>query len=185
MIGFCRKRILISLKLVTAEAVARRCSVKKVFLQISQNLQENTFARVSFLIKLQTSACNFIKKETLVQVFYCEFYKISQNNFSHRTPPVAASVTAYLYAIYDKPTYWYSMMLKNYLATTALNDKYTCKALNEQFKQIIKEGSSNISYNRMRSHNCFICDSSVSIQNVDLNFHEISHANLPYREKRL
>ena len=170
---------------MTAEAVARRCSVKKVFLQISQNLQENTRARVSFLIKLQTSACNFIKKETLVQVFYCEFYKISQNNFSHRTPPVATSVTAYLYAIYDKLTYWYLTMLKHYLAITALSDKYTCKTLNEKFKQIIKEGTSNISYNRMRGHNCFICDSSVSIQNVDLNFHEISHANLPYREKHL
>ena len=34
-------------------AVAQRCSVKKVFLQISQNSQENTSARVSFLIKLQ------------------------------------------------------------------------------------------------------------------------------------
>ena len=31
----------------------RRCSVKKVFLEISQNSQENTCARVSFLIKLQ------------------------------------------------------------------------------------------------------------------------------------
>ena len=30
----------------------RRCSTKKVFLQISQNLQENTCAKVSFLIKL-------------------------------------------------------------------------------------------------------------------------------------
>ena len=29
-----------------------RCSVKKVFLEISQNLQENTCGRVSFLIKL-------------------------------------------------------------------------------------------------------------------------------------
>ena len=34
-----------------AEAVARRCSVKKVF----ENSQENTFARVSFLIQLQAS----------------------------------------------------------------------------------------------------------------------------------
>ena len=31
-----------------AEAVAQRRSVKKVFLEISQNSQENTFARVSF-----------------------------------------------------------------------------------------------------------------------------------------
>ena len=38
---------------VFSEAVVRRCSVKKVFLEISQNSQENTCARVSFLIKLQ------------------------------------------------------------------------------------------------------------------------------------
>ena len=37
----------------STEAVAQRCSVKKVFLEISQNSQENTCARVSFLIKLQ------------------------------------------------------------------------------------------------------------------------------------
>ena len=30
------------------EAVVQRCSVKKVFLEISQNSQENTCARVSF-----------------------------------------------------------------------------------------------------------------------------------------
>ena len=35
------------------EAVARRCSVKKVFLEISQYSQENTCAKISFLIKLQ------------------------------------------------------------------------------------------------------------------------------------
>ena len=35
------------------EAVTRRCSVKKAFLEISQNSQENTRARNSFLIKLQ------------------------------------------------------------------------------------------------------------------------------------
>ena len=36
-----------------SEAVVRSCSVKKVFLEISQNSQEN---RDSFLIKLQVSA---------------------------------------------------------------------------------------------------------------------------------
>ena len=72
--------------------VAQRCSVKKLFLKISQNSQENTCARVSFLIKLQAQACNFIIKETLAQVFFCEFCEISQNIFSYRTPPVAASV---------------------------------------------------------------------------------------------
>ena len=42
------------------EAVVQRCSVKKVFFEISQNSQKNICARVSFLIKFQ--ACNFIKK---------------------------------------------------------------------------------------------------------------------------
>ena len=31
------------------------------------------------------------KKETLAQVFSCEFCLISKNTFSYRTPPVAAS----------------------------------------------------------------------------------------------
>ena len=37
------------------EAVVRRCSAKMVFLEISHNSQENTCARVFFLIKLQGS----------------------------------------------------------------------------------------------------------------------------------
>ena len=46
---------------------------------------------VSFLIKLQASGCNFIKKETLAQVSSCEFCEISKSTFFYRTPPVAAS----------------------------------------------------------------------------------------------
>ena len=41
------------INLSDAEAVARRCSVKKVFLKISKNPQENNCVIVSFLIKLQ------------------------------------------------------------------------------------------------------------------------------------
>ena len=45
------------------EAVAWRCSVKKMFLQNSQNSQENVCARVSFLIKLHASDLQvFVKK---------------------------------------------------------------------------------------------------------------------------
>ena len=52
-----------------------------MFLEISQHSQENTSARVPFLIKLQAEAgaCNFINKETLAWVFYCEFSEISKN----------------------------------------------------------------------------------------------------------
>ena len=52
---------------------------KKVFLAISQHSQENICARVSFLIKLE--AWDLKKKETLTQVFSCEFYEISKNTF--------------------------------------------------------------------------------------------------------
>ena len=46
-----------------AEAIDRRCSVKKVGLKISQNEQKNT----------SVGASNFIKTETLAQVFSCKF----------------------------------------------------------------------------------------------------------------
>ena len=76
--------------------------MKNMFLEISQNSQENICARVAFLIKLQAlpnrlktsenqvfsdvfrrlrSACNFIKKEILAQVFSCEFCEFSKNIF--------------------------------------------------------------------------------------------------------
>ena len=57
----------------------QRCSVKLAFLEISQNSRENTCARVSFLIELQALACNFVKKETLAQVFSREIWGISKN----------------------------------------------------------------------------------------------------------
>ena len=41
------------------EAVVQTCFVKKVFLKVSQNSQEKTCTRVSFLVKLQASACYF------------------------------------------------------------------------------------------------------------------------------
>ena len=44
--------------------------------------------------------CNFIKKETLAQVFSCEFFEISKNTFSYRIPPVAASHLANYINIY-------------------------------------------------------------------------------------
>ena len=61
------------------EAATRGVPLKKMFLEISQNSQENNCARVSSLIKLQ--ACSFIKKETLAQVFSCKFFEISKNTF--------------------------------------------------------------------------------------------------------
>ena len=48
---------------MTAEAVVEMCAVENVFLEISQNSQKNTCARVSFLIKLpEVCNCNFIER---------------------------------------------------------------------------------------------------------------------------
>ena len=78
--------LLIPIEKLFDEAATESVLSEKVFLNISQNSQENTCARVSFLIKLQDSACSFIKRETLVQMFSCEFCEISKNTFSYRTP---------------------------------------------------------------------------------------------------
>ena len=74
-----------------AEAVTQTCSLKKVFLEISQNSQESTCARVSFLIKLQLRPATLLKKRLWHKVFSCEFWKISKNTFFHRITLVAAS----------------------------------------------------------------------------------------------
>ena len=55
--------------------------MKKGILEILQNSQENNCARVFFLVRLQAQTCNFIKKETLAQVFSYEVCKISKNTF--------------------------------------------------------------------------------------------------------
>ena len=64
-----------TLIILSTEAVPRKCSVKKVFLEISEE------------------AYNFIKKETLTQVFSCEFCEVSKKTFSYRTPPVVVSMS--------------------------------------------------------------------------------------------
>ena len=73
----------ISMMASSSEAVVQSCSLKKVLLEVSQNSQENTCARASFLIKLQAWA--------LAQLFSSEFCELSKSSFFHRTPLVAAS----------------------------------------------------------------------------------------------
>ena len=51
---------------------------------------------------IQPEACNFIEKETLAQVFSCEFCKTSTNNISYKTPPVTASVLSQLALVVRK-----------------------------------------------------------------------------------
>ena len=49
---------------------------KQILLEIKRGLEKVVIAK----------ACNFITKETLPQVFSCEFCEISKNIFFHRNP---------------------------------------------------------------------------------------------------
>ena len=74
-----------------------RCSlIKSVFKNFTKFTGQDC-ARVSFLIKLQASACNFIKKKTLVQVFSCAFLKNFKNTFFTEHLQTTASVELYVY----------------------------------------------------------------------------------------
>ena len=55
------------------EAFAWICSVKKVFLKVSQNAEED-------ICTSSPQSYNFIKKETPAQVFFGKFCKIFENN---------------------------------------------------------------------------------------------------------
>ena len=63
----------------SSEAVARRCSVKEVLLEISQNSQENSCTKVSFLIKLQAST--LLKKRLWDRCFPVNFAKFLRAAF--------------------------------------------------------------------------------------------------------
>ena len=64
--------ILLDRKMDFSKAVAQRCSVKKVFLEISQNSHENTCPRLPFKRRYS-----------------------GKNIFSYRTPLVAACATVH------------------------------------------------------------------------------------------
>ena len=81
-LSLCSTRLQ-AVELQHSETVVQRYSVKKVFLKMSLNSQKSTCVR--------PEDYNFVKRDTLAQVFSCEFYEISKNAFFYRTPLVAAS----------------------------------------------------------------------------------------------
>ena len=67
---------------------------KRAFLRNFTKFTGNHLCHSLFFNKvagLRPEACSFIKNETLAQVFSYEFFKISKNTFTYRTPTVAAS----------------------------------------------------------------------------------------------
>ena len=62
----------------------QRCSVEKGVLKNFTKFKAKHLRQSLFFNKvagLRPKACNFIKKETLAQVFCCEFCEISKNTF--------------------------------------------------------------------------------------------------------
>ena len=70
------------------EAAIRGVLLEKLFLEISQKFTENICQSLFFnkVADLRPQACNFIKKETLTQVFSCGFCEISKVVFFLRVP---------------------------------------------------------------------------------------------------
>ena len=65
----CKKTVKLLSEWKCLEAVLRRCSVKKLFLRISENSQENTCTEVSFYQSYRSP------------VLSCEFCEIFKNNY--------------------------------------------------------------------------------------------------------
>ena len=77
-----------------SEAVVQRCSVENVLRKFAKFTGRHLCQSLSFN-KVAGLICNFIKKETVIQVFSCEFCEFSMNTFFRRTL-MAASDTWYL-----------------------------------------------------------------------------------------
>ena len=101
------------------EAATWDVLLKEVFLKCSQNSQENTCARVLFLIKLHAVTAALLQKRLyVVQVFSSEFDEVFKKTFLNRTLAVAASGQNYnCYWLID--IWWYIQAKK--LSMTALD----------------------------------------------------------------
>ena len=64
---------------------------KKGILRNFAKFRGKHFYQRLFVNKVGGLACNFIKRESLAQVFSCEFCESSKSTFFYRTPQVAAS----------------------------------------------------------------------------------------------
>ena len=114
------------------------------------------FSEISYRKTPSPQACNFVKKETLAQVFSSGSCGFSKNIFSYRTPPVAA----FLYACYKKKK------IRNLL-------KWTNKHRSRNFLEIQKSFEKDIldiwTYGLKNSDICrrkILCDNASAEHNV-------------------
>ena len=98
-------------------------------------------------------ACNFIKKETLAQVFSCEFCEFSKSTFSSRITLVVASwisVTIDLSPVFPVSLKFWSVSCRyRYLFLQIPNDKETFWLLTQNsliFKLVFQQNMQSLGY---------------------------------------
>ena len=108
--------------LATFRSSHRRCSVRKgVFRDFAKFTGKYPCQSLFFNKVVDLSPATLLKKETLAQVFSCEFCKISTNTFFYRTPPVAASDARSEAEVFERPWgrcvlyYWKIFLRMNFL----------------------------------------------------------------------
>ena len=74
----------------TSRSSHQRCSIKKLFLKISQYCQESPVLGSLFNKVAGLKACNFIE-ETPTQVVFCEYCEIFKNTYFEEHLQMAAS----------------------------------------------------------------------------------------------
>ena len=132
-----------------------------MFLKISENWQKNTCVKVFFLIKLQAwglqlrlkrdSACSFIKKKTLTQVFSCTFCENFKNTFfiaQHRsTASEYSNRIVYLYLSLWKLLHY--LNTANYLEKRNI-DIYQIRKVKNQTRKVISSFHVSICSNALK-----------------------------------
>ena len=77
----CKAHVLLIIVTVKFKSSRPEVFCKKMFLEISQNSQENTRARVSFLVKLQARSAALLKKILWHRCFPVNFAKFLRKHF--------------------------------------------------------------------------------------------------------
>ena len=130
------------MRTIIPEAIVQRCSVKKVFLEISENSQENTCTRVSFLIKLRPATC--FKKRLWHRCFLVNFVKFL------RTPLVATSVMCTLFLLNV-------VLIHNESTSTEISLRY-CMKNKRQFDTAWQTRSNKLINNKVLQILLSICE---------------------------
>ena len=82
----------------------------------ANSIKKSTTKSESGRSEVFCQACNFIKKETLTQVFSCEFFEIFINTYFYRTPLGAVSGVACFFVVHVWQKKLQQSTPKNYAA---------------------------------------------------------------------